>query len=126
MNVDELREIAREELGEQEGFAHRVIVCSGTGCQSLQSDLLVQRLEGEVKQRGLERWCEISHGGCRGLCAEGPLVTVEPRHVLYQHVKPETTVEIVASLDTAPVERLLCDVDMPFFARQQKVVLEHN
>jgi bidirectional [NiFe] hydrogenase diaphorase subunit len=126
MNLDELLELAEKEQAAQADFQHHVIVCSGTGCQSLQSEQLIEQLETGVKQRGLEKRCAITGGGCRGLCAEGPLVSVEPQHLLYQGVKPEDACAILDSLDEAPVERLLCDVNMPFFTRQKKVVLEHN
>jgi bidirectional [NiFe] hydrogenase diaphorase subunit len=126
MNIEGLHELATEEQEAQSAFEHRVIVCTGTGCQSLQSEQVMQRLRAEVKQRGLERWCAVVGGGCRGLCAEGPLVSVEPQQVLYQHVTVNDVPEIVSSLDTAPVERLRCPTDIPFFTRQRKVVLEHN
>jgi bidirectional [NiFe] hydrogenase diaphorase subunit len=126
MNPDELVELAEKEQAAQASFQHRVIVCSGTGCQSLHSEQLIKQLETEVKQRGLEKCCAITAGGCRGLCAEGPLVSLEPEHILYQGVKPEDAAELITSLDDAPVERLRCDISMPFFSRQKKVVLEHN
>src|SRR5689334_9781272 len=126
MNADELLELAEKERAAQAEFQHRIIVCAGTGCQSLHSERLLETLETEIKQQKLEKRCSITGGGCRGLCAEGPLVSVEPQHLLYQGVKPEDAAELVASLDNTPIERLRCDVDMPFFTRQKKVVLEHN
>src|SRR5688572_5648016 len=125
MHADELQEIAREEQDSLDVFEHHIIVCSGTGCQSLQSEQLREQLETEVKNRGLERWCAISRGGCRGLCAEGPLVSVEPQSRLYQNVTPADAGAIVESLDSKPIKRLRCDTTMPFFTRQKKVVLEH-
>jgi bidirectional [NiFe] hydrogenase diaphorase subunit len=54
------------------------------------------------------------------------MVTVEPEHVLYQGVKPDDAATILDSLHEPPVERLRCDTSAPFFARQKRVVLEHN
>ncbi|MDL5055432.1 NuoF family protein [Oscillatoria laete-virens NRMC-F 0139] len=126
MNADELHEIARAEREAQAAFEHRIIVCSGTGCQSLQSEQLVRQLEGEIRQRGLERRCSLREGGCRGLCAEGPLVTVESQDVLYQRVTPDDAPALIDSLESGPIERLRCDTTMPFFTAQKKIVLEHN
>lgn len=126
MNTDELHEIAAEELEERASFQHRITVCSGTGCQSLQSEQLTEQLEAEVQARGLGKWCAVAKGGCRGLCEAGPLVSVEPQNVLYQGVKPEDAAEVVDSLDAAPIQRLICDVSIPFFTRQKKIVLDHN
>jgi bidirectional [NiFe] hydrogenase diaphorase subunit len=53
-------------------------------------------------------------------------VTVEPEQVVYQGVKPDDATAIIDSLETGPIERLRCDTEMPFFARQHRVVLEHN
>jgi bidirectional [NiFe] hydrogenase diaphorase subunit len=126
VNVDELQEIAAEELEKRAEYEHRIVVCSGTGCQSLHSDQVAKELETEVQKRGLGRWCSITNGGCRGLCEAGPLVTVESQDVLYQGVTSEDAAEIVDNLDKGPVKRLVCDVSIPFFSRQKKVVLEHN
>lgn len=126
MNADELHELAEKERARQAAFEHQVFVCSGTGCKSLQSDVLAEQLAAEVMTRGLEKKCAITNGGCRGLCAEGPLVSVEPQHLLYRGVRPEHAADIVDSLNTHPIERLRCDLDMPFFTHQKKVVLEHD
>lgn len=126
MNTDELHEIAAKEQEAQAAFDHRIIVCSGTGCQSLQSEQVFEQIEGEIKKRGLGHRCAVAHGGCRGLCEAGPLVSVEPDHVLYQGVTTENVPEMIESLDNAPVERLVLDVSIPFFSRQKKIVLEHN
>jgi bidirectional [NiFe] hydrogenase diaphorase subunit len=126
MNLDELLQLAKREQAAQAGYEHQVIVCSGTGCQSLQSDQLTETLTAEVKAQGLEKRCRVSAGGCRGLCAEGPLVSVEPQHLLYRGVTPDDAAAVIASLDSQPIEALRCDLEMPFFAHQKKVVLEHD
>ncbi len=126
MQPEELARIAYSEQAAMNGFANRLIVCSGTGCQSLQGDTLYKALTDEVKQRGMETRCLVTRGGCRGLCAEGPLVSCEPSHELYQHVTPEEAPALLASLEGEPLDRLRCDLSMPFFARQHRVVLGHN
>lgn len=124
MNLDELREIAAENCENQP--SQRIVVCTGTACQSAHSEQVIEALESEVQQRGLQKGCAIIGGGCRGLCAAGPLVTVEPQQTLYQAVTPQDAPAIVDSLDGAPVERLRCDTSAPFFARQKHIVLEYN
>ena len=65
-----------------------------------------------------------------GLCAAGPLVEVTSRGqdapVMYQNVTAADTQELVDSLGGPPVERLRCPTDVPFFASQQKIVLENS
>lgn len=126
MNVDEIHEIAEQSREKQSQFQHRIVVCTGTACQSAHSDQIIDTLTAEVRQHGLEKRCAIVGGGCRGLCAAGPLVTVEPQEILYQGVKPDDAQALVESLDAKPVERLRCDTNMPFFSKQKRVVLEYN
>lgn len=61
-----------------------------------------------------------------GLCSQGPLISVEPAGIMYQQAKPEDTDELVDSIHSAPVERLRCPTDIPFFTRQKKIVLENS
>jgi bidirectional [NiFe] hydrogenase diaphorase subunit len=65
-----------------------------------------------------------------GLCSAGPLVAVTDKSgetaALYSDVKPNDAPDLVDSIDGAPVERLMCPKDQPFFARQHKLVLENS
>jgi bidirectional [NiFe] hydrogenase diaphorase subunit len=124
--LEELERIAQQEQAAQAQFDHRVFVCMGTACLSAQSDQIKTALESEVQKRGIAKQCAITNGGCRGMCANGPMVTVEPQNVLYQGVKPDDAAQIIDHLDTAPAERLECPTDTPFFTKQTKVVLEHS
>jgi bidirectional [NiFe] hydrogenase diaphorase subunit len=126
MNLDELHEMAERIREQRAQFDHRIVVCTGTACQSAQSEQVVEALQTEVKQRGLDKRCAIIEGGCRGLCAAGPLVTVEPQQTLYQGVKPEDAPAMLDSLGSEPVERLRCNASMPFFTRQKRVVVEYS
>ncbi len=127
MIAEELQKIAAEELANQEAFKHRIFVCSGTACLSAHSDQVQTELQRQVEERGLGHVCAITNGGCRGLCASGPLVSVEPQGILYQGVKAEDSAEILESLTTEqPIKRLELSTDAPFFSRQKKIVLEYN
>jgi bidirectional [NiFe] hydrogenase diaphorase subunit len=126
MNLEDLRKSAAEEQEAQSAFEHRIFVCSGTGCLSAQSEGVKTALEEEVKKRGLERWCAVTGGGCRGMCAAGPLVTVLPVDTTYQAVQPSDAATIIEHLDHKPVKRLRLATDTPFFQRQHKTVLEYD
>ncbi|MFZ4813336.1 MAG: NADH-ubiquinone oxidoreductase-F iron-sulfur binding region domain-containing protein [Phototrophicaceae bacterium] len=126
MNRDELREVALKYQAAQAQFDQQMVVCVGTACHSAGSEQVINALEGEVKARGLAKTCSVTGGGCRGLCAAGPLVTLPNDVVLYQGVKAQDAAEIVEQLGKAPVARLQTNTDVPFFARQHKIVLEGN
>ena len=126
MNPDELSELAEKTRTEYAAFDHHIVVCAGTACQSAGSEQVIERLEAEVKTRGLAKKCRITGGGCRGLCTAGPMVTLPGDAIYYQGVTPDDVPSLVDSLYSSPIERLRCDIANPFYARQKHVVLEMN
>ncbi len=123
---EELTKIAQTEQAERDQYQHHIHVCTGTPCLASRSDLVKQALEREIEHVGRSRTCRVKGVGCKGLCAAGPLVSVEPDGVLYQGVTPDDAQEIVASLGEKPVKRLQCSLEIPFFKRQVKIVLENS
>src|SRR5690606_39737769 len=63
-------------------------VCMAAGCLSNRADLVKQQLEKQIAANGLERRCTVKGVGCMGLCAAGPLVSIQPKGIMYQEVKP--------------------------------------
>jgi bidirectional [NiFe] hydrogenase diaphorase subunit len=99
-------------------------VCVAAGCLSLHSDLLKLALEKEAAANGPH--CRVRGAGCMGLCSAGPLVAVEPDHLIYQHVTEADAAELVRSVGVYPLKRLECPREQPFFSRQINVVLENS
>ena len=125
MTLEELQEIAKIEKERQEGFQHRINVCVAAGCLSCQSASVKEALEQEVNRRGLDNSCEVKGVGCLGLCTAGPLISVEPAGTYYREVTVSDASEIVEALGGSPVPRLDISGQLPFFQRQQKIVLEN-
>lgn len=126
---EEFQQIADKEQANAATFTHTVRVCTAAGCLSSQSDQLKKNLENLANENGYKGHCKVKGVGCMGLCSAGPLVSVETKDkepVLYRDVKPEDAGDIIASLDGAPVERLHCPTNVPFFQRQYKIVLENS
>jgi bidirectional [NiFe] hydrogenase diaphorase subunit len=61
-----------------------------------------------------------------GLCSAGPLIAVEPEGLLFAGATAEDVPDIVRSLDSLPNTDLRHPTDIPFFQRQQKIVLENS
>jgi bidirectional [NiFe] hydrogenase diaphorase subunit len=128
MTLDELQEIAEQEKEEQKGIQHRINVSVAAGCLSLHSDLVLKGLQIQVHERGMEGTCKVKGVGCMGLCAAGPLMRCEPQHTYYGSVpadRPEVLAAIVDNLDGKPVPEFALSPDVPFFAKQQRIVLEN-
>src|SRR5579863_8083120 len=125
MTPEELDQIAETEREQQSRFTQRVNVCVAAGCLSCQSQSVKDALDKEVAQRGKKDHCQVKGVGCMGLCSEGPLVSTSAG-VLYKKVEAADGAAIVDSLESGPVERLVCPTNVPFFQRQQKIVLENS
>ncbi|NDJ76825.1 MAG: NADH-quinone oxidoreductase subunit L [Chloroflexi bacterium] len=126
MTYEELQELAASEVEKQEQHDYCVRVCLAAGCLSLYNDEIKNALEIAVEDRGLGDKVAIKGVGCMGLCAAGPLVSVEPDGVLYERVSVDDAPAIIDALGKDPVEHIHCPLDIPFFERQQKIVLENS
>jgi bidirectional [NiFe] hydrogenase diaphorase subunit len=130
MTLEELHKIAQAERDAQKKFQHHVCVCVAAGCLSSGADLVRDALKMEVVESGMQNEVLVKGVGCMGLCSAGPLVTVETGDQMYAGVTPEKAPEIIRSMDTGadPVAGGLhpCPTNVPFFQRQQKIVLENS
>ena len=116
---------------------HTVFVCHGTGCVSGKAFEIREALEKEVARLGLEG-VKVDFTGCHGFCQQGPIAVVEPEGIFYTKVTVEDAPEIAQShlRDGKPVERLFyhdpvsdeaipCHEDIPFYSRQQRIILRN-
>jgi len=125
MTAAELENVAEIENAAQASYRHQIRVCAAAACLSQGSDKVKDNFDKEVERRGLNRDCQVKCVGCMGLCAEGPLVAIDGLEKMYQNVTANDVSEIVSSLETKPVERLVCSTDAPFFKRQTRVASEY-
>ena len=56
----------------------RLTVCKGPNCTYNGADAVASALEEAIARRGLRARCEVTRGGCYGLCAFGPNVILRP------------------------------------------------
>jgi NADH:ubiquinone oxidoreductase subunit F (NADH-binding)/(2Fe-2S) ferredoxin len=117
----------------------RLRVCGGTGCRSLGGPQLLQTLNDALDAAGLKKQVEVVVTGCHGFCEQGPLVTVAPEEIAYQHVTPDDAQAIVNQTlkagivleellytDPANNQRILHEGDMPFYSGQTRRVMALN
>ncbi len=119
-------------------FRSHVLVCGGTGCTSSGSQAIIDSLESEIKNNGLEEEVKVVKTGCFGLCALGPIMIVYPEGCFYSEVKAEDIPEIVSEhlLKGRIVKRLLYKEtveedqvkslnDTNFYAKQHRIALRN-
>ncbi|MBI4330402.1 MAG: FAD-dependent oxidoreductase [Chloroflexi bacterium] len=125
-------------MSDQLNSSGRVVrVCQGPGCETGKSPQIREALEQAVVVLGLKD-VSVDFGGCHGFCQQGPLVEIGPEGFLYTQVRIEDVEEIARShlKDNKPVERLFYQDpqtgkqlalvrDIPFYARQKRVVLRN-
>jgi bidirectional [NiFe] hydrogenase diaphorase subunit len=120
--IDEIHDVIERERERVEGFRHRLLVCTASGCPN--GRVVREALAAAVDEAGRGDEIEVAGVGCMGLCAKGTLVSVHPAGLLYGPVSAADAAEVVASVGGDPIERLVVDTEVPFFTRQLKVVLE--
>jgi len=130
MTIEELRKIAETERAAQAKCPHKVCVCIAAGCLSSGADQVRDALKREVAESGMQSDVLVKGVGCMGLCSAGPLVEVRTEFdnsaQLFAGVTAEEAPELIRGLDTGSVPLKPCPTDVPFFERQQKIVLENS
>ena len=109
----------------------RCMVCAGTGCVSCSSLKVRERLEAELKDRGLSEKVKVIITGCNGFCAEGPIMVVYPEGVFYKKLNPDDIPLLVEEhflkgrpsekffyTDPAIKQKIPFMKDIPFFQNQ--------
>ncbi|MBM4031213.1 MAG: NADH-quinone oxidoreductase subunit NuoF [Planctomycetes bacterium] len=129
----------RERLAARRGEkALSVAICGGTGCRANGAMELFEEFRRQLEGNG-EAEVHLRATGCHGFCEKGPLVVIHPTGLFYHGVKPADVAEVIDKTlhKGETVERLLyrdpvskqkcrCEHDVPFYAKQQRIVFRHN
>jgi bidirectional [NiFe] hydrogenase diaphorase subunit len=130
MNPGSLQKQAEQELERQQQLTLRLFLCYSTPCLSAGAELVKQALQDVIKEEELTAELEIVSTGCMGPCSRGPLLRIRKNdgsEKTYEKVTPEQAKEILLhSYQEKTVETEPLPADLPFFARQTKIVLSNN
>jgi NADH-quinone oxidoreductase subunit F len=134
----DLTEFREHLLAQREEDAISIAICGGTGCRANGAMELFEEFRRQLGDNGHAK-VVVRATGCHGFCEKGPLVVIHPTGLFYHGVKPADVTEIIEkTLDKGEtVERLLyrdpvskqkcrCERDVPFYAKQQRIVFRHN
>lgn len=138
-SLDELQKL-QEKLKKSRSATERIIaICGGTGCRASNSQDVKKAFQEELKNRNLESEVEIKETGCHGLCEKGPIVIIRPEDIFYQTVQAKHVPEIVEKTliggekvesilyrDLKTKERILHEMDIPFYKNQKRIVFGNN
>jgi NADH:ubiquinone oxidoreductase subunit F (NADH-binding)/(2Fe-2S) ferredoxin/NAD-dependent dihydropyrimidine dehydrogenase PreA subunit len=120
-------------------YRMKLLICTGSGCVSNGALRIKEAFEEELKKHDLQEEIQLVTTGCRGYCAKGPMVYVEPEGIVYQIHSPETVPGVVKEhfLEGKPVQKLMYTSqnggypvpkmkDIGFFGKQRLVALANR
>ena len=115
-----------------------ILVCGGTGCQSSDSEVIIEILNRRIKELGLCTEVNAHITGCFGFCEKGPIVKIVPDNVFYIKVTPDDAEEIIQEhiLKGNVIDRLLYEEptlkqnvkrqdEMSFYKKQHRIALRN-
>ncbi|MEG1469805.1 MAG: NADH-quinone oxidoreductase subunit NuoF [Anaerovoracaceae bacterium] len=131
--MGQIREKTLESLGSRDGAVHQgedkihILTCCGTGCTSSGSLKIRAKLEELISRDNMEQKVEMIKTGCFGLCAEGPIMVVQPHNIMYTNVQPEDMEEIWSEHIKKGniVDRLVSKNQEDFFSKQMRIALRN-
>ena len=137
-NADNLQRIQQAYQKKEQTFQYLVQLCAGAGCLSCDCMHVYEKLKTTLQELNMEEKVLIKLTGCMGNCDVGPAMIVRPGGVFYCHLKPDDVPDIVQQhlIQQQVVDRccfhddktgaLIRHLDdIPFFSRQQKIVLRN-
>ncbi|MBK6846371.1 MAG: NADH-quinone oxidoreductase subunit L [Proteobacteria bacterium] len=128
MTPEDLNERAAAERARQQGFRERLHCCTAAGCLSCGAEELKRDLTAQVEARALSQQVEVQGTGCLGLCSRGPLVRRASDGAVFHELTPSEAGLLLQPGDAAAEAALAAkrlDTAHPFFAHQQRIVLEN-
>jgi bidirectional [NiFe] hydrogenase diaphorase subunit len=130
VNGVDLFHLKQKEREVQAGFRRSVLCCGSTACLASGAQAVQETVERAIAEHELATEVRVVATGCMGLCSRGPLVRVRDRgqaDVLYPTVDLVSAATIATEHVVAgtPQPQLAMPLEHPFFARQERVVLEN-
>lgn len=136
----QLNNLHKKYLANEEKFAKKVLVCCGPGCLASGAAMIVDEFKKLLKKKRIKDFSveALKETGCHGLCEQGPLVVIEPQGIFYTKVKAkhvekiiETSIrkdEIVTNLlytDPKTNQTIERYADIDFYSHQHRIALRH-
>ncbi|MCL4524078.1 MAG: NADH-quinone oxidoreductase subunit NuoF [Acidobacteria bacterium] len=136
LDLEQFRDVCLKDRDAQKPC---LTVCAGSGCTASGAHDVIAGLKKNLEKLGLADKIDVKSTGCHGFCEKGPVMIVWPDGVFYNRVTSRDAAAIVASATNGrkPVEKLLYqdpqtgervlhENDVPFYARQQRVLFGNN
>ncbi len=116
-----------------------VTICGGTGCTAFGAPVVQEAFEKAIAEADAQERISVKTTGCHGLCEKGPVVVIQPDKIFYSSIQVEDVPEIVGKsvlggelvdrllyVDPATKSKIALDHEVPFYAKQQRLVFRLN
>lgn len=125
-------------LAARPAYRPSLSLCGGPGCRPRGGEAIDRAIRQAIAEQGLSEQLDYRMTGCHGFCDQGPLVVAEPGGVFYAGVRPDDVPELVACAARGEVyhqrlyrdpthgERVTHEREVPFYARQSRLLLGDN
>jgi NADH-quinone oxidoreductase subunit F len=138
-NQNDLEKLRERLIQVRETKKPTIVISSGTCGQARGSAKVVKAFEDGIKKLNLEDKVNLRVTGCHGFCEIEPVVLINPQAIVYQKVKPEDAESILSQtivdkkiiekllyVDPQTGERITHQADIPFYKKQQPLVMGNN
>jgi NADH:ubiquinone oxidoreductase subunit F (NADH-binding)/(2Fe-2S) ferredoxin/NAD-dependent dihydropyrimidine dehydrogenase PreA subunit len=134
-SMNDLEQFQQDLLGGRQDYKARVLICS-TGCRALGAQGVAAKFRERLQSLSLKKQVHVVETGCIGMCAQAPVMLIEPFEYLYGGVSTEDIDEIISTTiqNGKAVERLAVTQDdkpvpgindIGFYKKQTMLVLEN-
>jgi len=116
-----------------------IVIPSGTCCQARGSSDVVESFQKAIEQHSLWDKIGLRITGCGGFCQSEPNLVIYPEEIYYQKLSPDDAEEVIFEtvLGGRVIDRLLYTDpntgerfthlnEIPFFKKQQRLLLANN
>ena len=118
------------------GGKHSVVICGGTGCLSSDSQVILEKFQQLIVEKGIDAKVSVNQVGCFGFCSQGPFVKIFPEDTLYRAVQVSDVEEIIEKdliggeiverllyVDPVTKEKIQKQEEITFYKKQVRVAL---
>ena len=118
------------------GGKHSVVICGGTGCLSSDSQVILEKFQQLIVEKGIDAKVSVNQVGCFGFCSQGPFVKIFPEDTLYRGVQVSDVEEIIEKdliggeiverllyVDPVTKEKIQKQEEITFYKKQVRVAL---
>ncbi len=134
-SLKELKQLQKTLANGQKFVKTRVLICM-TGCRALGASDVSAKFREQLQVRSLDKEVKVVETGCIGMCAQAPVMLIEPYGFLYGGVSPEDVEEIISQTIESgkPVKRLAVRQsgkpvpkvkNIEFYSKQTRQVLKN-